>query len=418
MRIFYGWIVLAALLIAYTATNGITVNTLPMLFPVLGEEFGINQQQITSAPALLFLLTAVLSTLFGILVEKFDVRNLTITGSLLFVGAYLLLSGMTAYWQFLLVYVLFAVCMILTGIMPSVLLITRWFQKYRGIAIGVLLMGSSLGAAIFPPIVGPIMHSSGWRTAALVLTGIIAICVLIPMLVVVRNYPSDKGTVPDGLYPSSSEYDATGADARTNSATMHTGYNMQEVLSMPVFYLLAFVTAVMWFCIVGVTQNQTLFFKDLAMEASFSTKVLFVFGVCAMIGKLLFGALSDRFDKRSIMLLATLNLTLGSSILRLMENNPAQLAMVYAVIYGIGFSGAFTMIQVMIAEYFGGLSYPKVLGVFTMIDTLAGSAGAFVLGAMRTAMGSYIPAFTMMIVLCCLAVVCVIILRKPEPKQA
>lgn len=412
MRIFYGWFMLAALLVAYTATNGITVNTLPMFFPVLITEFGITQQQITLAPSLLFLLTAVLSLFFGSLVERFGVRMLMVVGSVLFAATYFGFSVITSYGQFLAVYVVFAVAIILTGIMPSVLLITRWFEKYRGIAVGILLMGSSLGAAIFPNVVGPIIRNSGWRSAALVLTGIMAVCVMIPMFVFVRNSPADKNTHPDGLAPIASKDDPSNASAQTD------GYTLQDALKMPVFYLLAFVTAVMWFCIVGVTQNQTLFFKDLAMDPGFSTKVLTVFGTSAMIGKLLFGWLSDRFDKRLIMLLATINLTIGSAILRVMDMNPAQLAMIYAVVYGVGFSGAFTMIQVMIAEYFGGKSYPKILGMFTMIDTLAGSAGAIVLGSIRTASGSYVPSFTLMVALGVISVVCVIVMRKPAPKLA
>lgn len=407
MRVFYGWFMLAGLLLAYTATNGITVNTLPVFFPVLQAEFGLTAQQITLAPSLLFLLTAVFSAFFGTLVERFGTRLLMVLGSLVFIATYLLFAGINAYWQFLGVYVLFAVAIILTGIMPSVLLVTRWFIQYRGIAVGILLVGSSLGAAIFPNVVGPIIKNSGWRTAAMVLSGIMAVCVFVPMFFLVRNFPTDKNTTPDGLPVKQSAESASGGE----------GLTLAEAFKMPVFYLLAFVTAVMWFCIVGVTQNQTLFFKDIGMDATFSIRILTTFGISAVIGKLLFGWLSDHFDKRMIMLLATINLTIGSAILRIMDTDPSRLALVYAIVYGIGFSGAFTMIQVIIAEYFDGKSYPKILGIFTMIDTLAGSLGAIMLGTIRTYAGSYIPSFTLMVVLGVVAVVCVIIMRKPEARN-
>jgi MFS family permease len=406
MRIFYGWFMLAALLVAYTATNGITVNTLPIFFPVLQAEFGLTAQQITLAPSLFFLLTAVFSAFFGTLVERFGTRLLMILGSFVFIATYIMFAGISAYWQFLGVYLMFAVAIILTGILPSVLLVTRWFVQYRGIALGILLVGSSLGATIFPNIIGPIIRNSGWRTAALVLAGIMAVCVFLPMFFLVRNSPADKNTTPDGLP----------VKAIINAASANSGLTLAESLRMPVFYLLAFVTAVMWFCIVGVTQNQTLFFKDMGMDAAFSIRILTTFGISSITGKLLFGWLSDRFDKRIIMLLATVNLTIGSAILRVMDTDPTRLAIVYAVIYGVGFSGAFTMIQVVIAEYFGGTSYPKILGIFTMIDTLAGSAGAITLGSIRTASGSYIPAFTLMVALGAISVVCVIIMRKPAPQ--
>jgi MFS family permease len=409
MRIFYGWFMLAALLVAYTATNGITVNTLPIFFPVLQAEFGLTAQQITLAPSLLFLLTAIFALFFGVLVERFGPRLLMILGSLVFVATYLMFAGISSYWQFLGVYLMFAVAIILTGILPSVLLVTRWFVQYRGIAVGILLVGSSLGTTIFPNIIGPIIRNSGWRTAALVLAGIMAVCVFLPMFFLVRNSPADKNTTPDGLPVKA---------IINNAASANSGLTLAESLRMPVFYLLAFVTAVMWFCIVGVTQNQTLFFKDMGMDAAFSIRILTTFGISSITGKLLFGWLSDRFDKRIIMLLATVNLTIGSAILRVMDTDPSRLALVYAIVYGVGFSGAFTMIQVIIAEYFGGASYPKILGIFMMMDTLAGSAGAITLGSIRTASGSYIPAFTLMVVLGAISVVCVIIMRKPAPQLA
>jgi MFS transporter, OFA family, oxalate/formate antiporter len=408
MRVFYGWFLLAALLLAYTATNGITINTLPMFFPILITEFGLTPQQISFAPSLLFLLTAIFSLFFGTVVERIKPRVLMIAGAVLFTFTYLCFSQISAYWHFLGIYVLFAVGIIMTGILPSVLLVTRWFEKYRGLAMGILLMGSSFGAALFPNIVAPLLKSYGWRTTAMVLAGVMVVMVFIPFVLLMRNHPSEKNTFADGQPPNKS----------SEAASMAQGFSVQEVLQMPVFYLLAFVTAVMWFCIVGVTQNQTIFFKDINLDADFSRKVLSVFGISAMIGKLLFGFLSDRFDKRLIMLLATISLAIGSAILRVMDTNPTGLAFIYAVVYGVGFSGAFTMIQVMIAEYFGGKNYPKILGLFTMIDTLAGSAGAIVLGSIRTQTGSYVPSFTLMLGLSLVAIAMVIVMRKPAPKAA
>jgi len=74
----------------------------------------------------------------------------------------------------------------------------------------------------------------------------------------------------------------------------------------------------------------------------------------------------------------------------------------YAAVYGIGFSGTFAMIQVVVAEFFAGASYGRILGVFTMVDTLAGAMGTKALGAMRVAGGSYLPAFDLLIGLCVL----------------
>jgi MFS transporter, OFA family, oxalate/formate antiporter len=78
----------------------------------------------------------------------------------------------------------------------------------------------------------------------------------------------------------------------------------------------------------------------------------------------------------------------------------------FALIFGLGFSGSFTMIQLWVARLFYGNSYGRILGVITMADTLAGSLGIVTMGAMREKQGNYIGAFFLMIVLCCVAVLC------------
>ncbi len=379
-----------------------------MFYPIFIAEFGFTPQQIQVAPSIMFSFSALFALFFGVIMQRVSARNFMIGGSVVFILAYLALSQIQTYWHFLGIYVLFAFGIVMSGMMPSVLMVTRWFDKYRGLAVGILLMGSSFGAALFSGIVAPLLKNYGWRTTSLVLAGIMTIMVFIPFVILLRNHPSEKNTFADGL-PSNKSNEA---------ASMLEGFTVSDVVKMPVFYLLAFVTAVMWFCIVGVTQNQTIFFKDVGLDAGFSAKVLVTFGISAMVGKLLFGFLSDRFDKRMIMLLATISLAVGSAILRVMDTNPTGLAFIYAVVYGVGFSGAFTMIQVMIAEYFGGKNYPKILGLFTMIDTLAGSAGAIVLGSIRTNTGSYVPSFTLMLGLSLVAIAMVIVMRKPTPKAA
>ena len=106
----------------------------------------------------------------------------------------------------------------------------------------------------------------------------------------------------------------------------------------------------------------------------------------------------------------------------MVDAESTALIFVYAVIYGIGVGGAFAMIQLVIADYFAGDAYGKILGIFTFVDTMAGSLGALVLGSMRVAMDSYVPALNLMIGMCVLAAGCVMVLirsaNRAEPVAA
>ena len=158
-------------------------------------------------------------------------------------------------------------------------------------------------------------------------------------------------------------------------------------------------------------QNQGFYYKDLKIDAATGANIATLFSVFAIIGKLLFGFLSDKFDKGTMMLAAIVCLTMGCVLLKRSASNTAYLTP-FAVIFGLGFSGSFTMIQLWVARLFYGNSYGRILGVITMADTLAGSFGIVQMGAMREKQGNYIEAFSLMIVLCCVAVVCTYLVKK------
>jgi len=78
----------------------------------------------------------------------------------------------------------------------------------------------------------------------------------------------------------------------------------------------------------------------------------------------------------------------------------------------IGFSGCFTMVQLMVAELFAGPTYGRILAIYLFVDTLISGLGTWLLGAIRNELGSYIPAIHLMLAMCITAFICVIILNR------
>jgi len=412
-RVFYGWIVLGGLCITYAASNGILLNSLPLFYPSLIEEFAWDAAEVTAPATLSFLATAILSLFVGYLVDRFAPRPMMIVGSFLFVGVLLAYRYITTLDQMRMIYVGFSVALALNGILPSMVVTSRWFKRYRGVAVGILLMASSFGGAVLPLIVGPIIEDEGWRTALITMAGLGLVMMVLPCVFILRNDPSEKDTVVDGDVTAAAE-----AAAEAQAKGLVAGISLIDAMKTPMFYLLAFSTGVMWFCISGVIQHQSIYLgSDLSLPGPRLAQVFSLFFASSVIGKVLFGWLSDRYSKVNIMLLATVNLTVGLVVFRMVDGDSIASILFYAVVYGIGFSGAFTMIQLMIAELFAGPTYGKILGVFVFIDTLAGAVGIAALGQIRVATGSYLPAINLMIGLCVAAFVCVYIIKRQIQAQ-
>ena len=188
-----------------------------------------------------------------------------------------------------------------------------------------------------------------------------------------------------------------------------------NLLRSPVFYLLAFATGTLWFCIVAMLNNQALFFRqEMLLDDTSTTGIYSSFFFAAVIGKVLFGYLADKFDKLKVMMASVLNLAIGLSLLFLAVPGEVTWPLAYAIVYGVGYAGAFTMIQLMIAEYYAGRNYGVYLGIFLLIDSLAGSIGGVFLAWSADEFSSFTAGFTVMMVLCAIAVVCVYVLMRRQ----
>lgn len=406
---FYGWWVLLGLCLMYFASNGIGLNTLPLFFPEMAKEFGWDPAKATLPSSLLYLSIAVVSPFIGQLLDRFDARKIIIIGTLGVVATLLLFAQITDFNQLLLFYVAFPLMLSMMGIITSMYVIRQWFDKKLGLAIGLFLNSSSLGGAVFAPWAGSIIKNQGWQTAALYISIAGAVCMLLPLLWI-KIRPSDVGQLPDGVNKEQNLEHSSLAAKDTKGVTF------KQAMRFPGFWLLTVVTGVLWFCITGFLSSQGFYYKDLSLDPAQAGQISGVYFSFAVVGKIVFGYLSDRLDKKKVMLFAILTLLFGVLSMKMSLSNTAWMY-AFAVLYGIGYSAAFTMIQILVAEYYRGASYGSILGVVSMIDTLAGFAGVIVLGTLRKSNGNFHTAFNMMMVLCATAAVATFFVNRPKNTQ-
>jgi MFS transporter, OFA family, oxalate/formate antiporter len=411
-KIFYGWWMLLGMTIMYSATNGIAMYAFSVLRKMQATQtpaFGLDTQTQALLPTILFLAVAIVSPFIGWALDRYNTKSIITVGAVMAVILTFSHQFMTSYAGLCLIYVFFAVSMSCAGIISFMYLINKWFRKNIGLAAGILVVGSSLGGIVFPRIAA---SAGDWHISCNWL-GIAAIICLIPPLFFIKNNPSEIGETPDGL-PIENNAQKRQSGITRNVAT-EGGITLATALRTPTFYLVLVVTGVLWFCINGYIQNHAFFMTDLGKNPQQTAAVLGTFSMMAIGGKLLFGWLSDKFTRQYIMA-GSIALMLISVLLVKQSMSEISFVSPFAMAFGLGFGGAFSIIQIWVADIYAGKNFGSILGVVTMVDTIAGSAGMITIGSMRKSSGSFASGFNLLLGLCIIALVCTFLVKKPSAK--
>ncbi len=358
-------------------------------------EFNWNEAEVTQPAAYYLIVTAITSPFAGFVLDRFSPKRVIAIGLLgigLGLSLYAKVSNLN---QLTAVYVLLGTSLSLCGLVSNMLVLTQWFKQNRGFATGVLLTASSLGGFLYPLLMGWGLDHFGWRASLAWLGIFFVVITLVPLLLLVRDRKAPKA-------PSAN-------DIQRGTA----GPTLARALRERRFYLVAIATASVWFGLFAMLNHQPIYIARGLGLSEHLPRTLALFALSSVVGKLTFGYLSDRLDKHITMMLAVATFASALLFLQNIVSNPSTL-LVYAVLAGIGFSGTFTMSQVLIAKLYAGPSYGKILGTFIMLDTIAGGIGTIVAGKMRQYADSYGAVFDMLIIGCAVSIVSLAILKVKE----
>lgn len=411
--VFFGWYVAANAVLIYFFTNGMTLIVPQNLFPRFMESFGATAAEISRTTAITLLIAAVLAPFVGAIVDRFGVLRVIRTGLVVLATGLSIYPFTQTLSQLYLVHALLAVGLVLAGLMPNVVLLSNWFVARRGTVIGMLAAGSSLAGGVLPLVISPLVNDPelGWRWGFGTLSMAFWLLAVLPGFLLLRESPASVGQYPDGAPAPRSSNAAGGVEGVAFGAALRTR----------TLWCLAVGSACLWYCMQALNSQITIFFETeagLAPErATLLYSVIFWLSFC---GKFLFGYISDRFAKRHVMQVTSAILLAGT--LLLFELGPAGVELTrapgrlvaFAVVFGLGFGGSFSLIQLVAVESFGQRALGKILGIVTFVDAIGATAGTLLSGQLRTSMGGYFGPFAIVVVVAVVALVNVLLIR-PVP---
>ena len=408
-QFFYGWYVAIGCTLIYFFTNAMTLFVPQTLFPRLMEEFGSNEAEISLTVTITLLFASLFAPFAGMLIDKFGALRIMRIGIILMAVTYSLYSFSDSISDLYRLHFLLAIGLVLSGLVVNVIIVSNWFVKHRGKVIGMLVASSSLGGAILPLMISPIVNDPelGWRWGFGLLSILFWLFAVIPAYTFIKEKPSNLGLFPDGL-PKILEP----SDNGIASVTLLTALKSRAL------WCLGIGSACLWFSIQGLNSQITIFFEQ---EAAFSPQqAVFLFSTLfwfSFIGKFAFGAISDTVPKRTVLLITSIILFLGTLLLFDFDSNqisltknPTKLGL-FTVVFGLGFGGSFSMIQLVAVEIFGPAYLGRILGIITFIDGMGAALGTNLLSQIKTDTGSYLLPFSIVTIVSLIAIINVFLIR-------
>lgn len=389
----YRWVICAmSFLIMFVGQGmffgGISVFDL-QLINSLSELSGqdVAKADIKLRDTLMLLTAAVCGLGSGWLADRVGVKPLLLVGMAMLAIGNLLLSRIDSLSEMYLIGIGLGLALALCGLMINVYLISSWFDRHRGLAIGIVLAGTSLGNAFFPKLNVWLIQSDGWRQAFETLAWIALL--LVPLaFFLIRNGPMSAGK-------------QTG----TKSVPVQLGgYTLREALASRNFWMLATIAMCTFYSILGMQANVFLYMRESAYEPQVSATAVSILFFGGFVGKLIAGYLAETFG-RKLILLSALGLMLAGAVLLLFAIKLTSAEALWGgfVLFGFGWGGIYTLIQLLSADLFGMRSLGKVLGVINVLDAFGGAMGPFVTAKLADVTGSYFASFAVMTGLLCVA---------------
>ena len=305
-------------------------------------------------------------------------------------------------------------------------LLNHWFVRRRGMAMGLAMVGMSIGALVLVPVIAWLINPDadrlGWRRTAEILAAVVLVsAIILPKLI--RNKPEDVGEHPDGelrpgVDPDASE-DEIGSPV-VAAATIEGAQQPEQELELTIgqalrtqaFWCISFGHGLGSMVVLAIMSQLGLLLGDVGYGVQTTAWVITVQTAVALMFQFLGGWLGDRIPKNVALFIFTgiqglgvVFLTLGASLIYFYA---------FAVLFGIGFGGRTPLTTAIRGDYFGRASFGKILGISMVPMNILLLISAPMAGFMRDELGDYHMAFLLLAGLNLLGAVLFLIARKPK----
>jgi MFS family permease len=380
--VFYGWViaVAAGLGIAFSVSVWIP-STIGIMASHLVEEFGWTMTQIYVGASVAAFVTILVAPFLGAIVDRFGARPVIafsfIIEALLIASYYYLNSNI---YLFFMRYGALAILATGTTAVPFAKILSRWFDRRRGLALGVALACYGLGGVMWSKGTQVLFDLVGWRNSFLYMGGVILFIVLPILLIIIRDTPESKGLTVDGLPES--------AEAKFLPKADTTGLSLSEAVRGLQFWKIAFGFFFAAFAIQGIMQHIVPMMKLSGISAQTAASVQALLWLAMVFGRVTTGGLMDHIFAPRVAMIFLIPAIIGVFILS-SSGLAVDIAIIGAVCIGLANGSEADVVPYVTGRYYGLKYYTKIYGTFFSCFCLGCAFGPIVTAKLVDSTGGY-----------------------------
>ena len=377
-RIFYGWWILLA------ATVGLAVSPAPIAFYSIGvlmqplsEAYGWSKSEISLAATLLTVAIVLTTPVIGILVDRIGPKKVLIPSMLGFALSLFALSFAASLTTFHILYFFMGVICAGANSLAYMRLLSYWFDRRRGLVVGIATAGMGLGFTIVPGFTQFLVDQGGAGSAYIGL-GLLVLCAGVPVVsLIVRDTPEQCGLAVDGGAVS----DAPEGDK------IVTGISSVQAIRLPQFWIITGILTLGTGTIYSLALHLVSIVRIIEPETGMSILAASIIGVMMIIGRLLAGYAYDRIYAPWVT--AGIFLSAAAGTLLLATGMPGIWIITASILIGLASGAESDALAILVGRYFGLLAYGKIYGHIFCASLIGISVFPYILGLGYDYFGNY-----------------------------
>ena len=417
-RVFWGWWIFAAAIIAQFVTIGFAAQVTGVFLKPMTEELGWTRSEFVLAASLGFGVGGISGFFIGPLIDRYGARPIMLVGATLGGLSLIAVSQIEALWQFILVRgALSQLGLFMVGPFVVNVTLSKWFVINRGRVIALASIGPALGGVIPPLVLTPIVDNYGWE-AGWVVMGITTLVLVYPCALIMRRQPEDYGILPDGKtgYEESTEEERRQREfVRRDFASSYTRGEAVRTSSMWLLVLgFAFAVAVVG----SVFAHVIPFITDAGYTRPQAAFVFATQGVVALVSKFFWAWIMQKSSPRGLTVLSMAMMGASVALLSPASDHSLGALLVAFSLFGFGVGGMFPLFEFVWAWYFGRRYIGAVRSTGLPVSVMIAVTGPILTGLYFDSVGNYTGAFFALAAVLTIGSALILISRRPAPKLA